>query len=37
MIASLVVTLWEIQLSSKAVDLQIESAEFELIRGAATP
>ena len=35
MIASLVVTLWEIQLSSVAVDLQIESAELELIRRAA--
>ena len=35
MIASLVVTLWEIQLSSAAVDLQIESAELELVRRAA--
>jgi hypothetical protein len=35
MVVSLLVTLWEIQLSSVAVDLQIESAERSLIRSIA--
>jgi hypothetical protein len=35
MVASLVTTVWEIQLSTVAVDLQIESAELQLSRRVA--